>query len=372
MRPPQNKRMRGRNNNNNGNNRRNTNALTRSYESNGPDTKVRGTASHIAEKYVQLARDAHVAGDPVAAESYLQHAEHYFRLIAAAHAAQNPQPRQAEIDPIGEDGEDEDFDGGVNDRFTYRAPQTYQQPAGHTFSAQPYGNGQGFGGGAEGAGATEGGETSQPEPSQGYGEGGQARQQNRFEPRNGNRFDRNRDNRGGNRDFQRQDGARDGNRDGNRFEGRRDRGPRNDFQRGDQQRFEGRGEFNPRSEQGRQDQPRQDQPRQDQFRHEPSRQDQSRHEAGWQGDQPRYEGQRAERAPRSVPEIADVQPILPSFITAPVRAVPIADGEAEERMSAPAIAPAADEGAPVRRRPRRKAVSQTDEGDAAVETPAAE
>jgi hypothetical protein len=54
------------------------------YESSGPDVKIRGTASHIAEKYLQLARDAQSSGDPVAAENYYQHAEHYFRLIAAA------------------------------------------------------------------------------------------------------------------------------------------------------------------------------------------------------------------------------------------------------------------------------------------------
>src|SRR3981189_2874512 len=83
-----NKRMRNRNNNNNNNsnnNRRGQNPMTRVYESNGPDIKIRGTASHVAEKYVQLARDARSSGDPVAAENYYQHAEHYFRLIAAAH-----------------------------------------------------------------------------------------------------------------------------------------------------------------------------------------------------------------------------------------------------------------------------------------------
>ena len=94
MRPGQNKRMRGRNNN-----RKGPNPLTRAYESNGPDVKVRGTAQHIAEKYLQLARDAQSSGDPVMAESYLQHAEHYYRLIAAAMAAQQalmpPQPGQS-------------------------------------------------------------------------------------------------------------------------------------------------------------------------------------------------------------------------------------------------------------------------------------
>ena len=58
MRPGQNKRMRGRNNNNSNNNRKGPNPLTRSYESNGPDVKIRGTAHHIGEKYLQLARDA--------------------------------------------------------------------------------------------------------------------------------------------------------------------------------------------------------------------------------------------------------------------------------------------------------------------------
>ena len=72
---------------------------------NGPDIKIRGTASHVAEKYVQLARDARSSGDPVAAENYYQHAEHYFRLIAAAQEQfrQNqPQPRtENEMAPRG-------------------------------------------------------------------------------------------------------------------------------------------------------------------------------------------------------------------------------------------------------------------------------
>ena len=52
------------------------------YESNGPDVKVRGTASDIAQKYQQLARDAHTSGDLVTAEAYQQYAEHYSRLVA--------------------------------------------------------------------------------------------------------------------------------------------------------------------------------------------------------------------------------------------------------------------------------------------------
>ncbi|MDQ0458461.1 DUF4167 domain-containing protein [Rhizobium paknamense] len=91
MRPgQQNKRSRGRsnggNNNNNNFNRKGSNPLTRTYDSSGPDVKIRGTAQHIAEKYMALARDAQSAGDRVMAENYLQHAEHYNRIIAAAQA----------------------------------------------------------------------------------------------------------------------------------------------------------------------------------------------------------------------------------------------------------------------------------------------
>src|SRR5438046_9752891 len=93
-----NKRMRNRNNNNNNNNRRGQNPMTRVFESNGPDIKIRGTASHVAEKYVQLARDARSSGDPVAAENYSQHAEHYLRLIAAGQEQfpQHPPPPPTE------------------------------------------------------------------------------------------------------------------------------------------------------------------------------------------------------------------------------------------------------------------------------------
>lgn len=62
------------------------NPLSRNYESNGPSVKIRGTAAHVAEKYMALARDALAAGDNVMAENYLQHAEHYNRIIMSAQA----------------------------------------------------------------------------------------------------------------------------------------------------------------------------------------------------------------------------------------------------------------------------------------------
>jgi hypothetical protein len=118
----QNKRMRGRNNNNNNNNnnRKNHNPLTRVFESNGPDVKIRGTASHIADKYIQLARDAQASGDPVGAENYYQHAEHYFRLIAAAQEQlRQNQPQQFNRpENTGNDSRDGNFDDDAEEEIS--------------------------------------------------------------------------------------------------------------------------------------------------------------------------------------------------------------------------------------------------------------
>ena len=69
--------------------------------------KIRGTAQHIAEKYSQLARDAQSSGDPVAAENYFQHAEHYFRIIAAAQEQLREQYGYQQR-PFDEDGNEEE------------------------------------------------------------------------------------------------------------------------------------------------------------------------------------------------------------------------------------------------------------------------
>jgi hypothetical protein len=66
------------------------------FDSNGPDVRIRGTAFQVHEKYLQLARDASSSGDRIIAESYLQHAEHYYRIIAAA---QEQQAQQQGGDP---------------------------------------------------------------------------------------------------------------------------------------------------------------------------------------------------------------------------------------------------------------------------------
>lgn len=74
-----------------GRGRRPQNNTNRTFDSAGPEIKIRGSASHVYEKYLQLARDANSAGDRVMAENYLQHAEHYFRIMSAAQAQQQQQ-----------------------------------------------------------------------------------------------------------------------------------------------------------------------------------------------------------------------------------------------------------------------------------------
>lgn len=82
----------GNGNNNNSNNRRPLgNIINRVFESAGPDGKVRGTPQQIIDKYQLLARDAQLAGDRVAEQSFLQHSEHYSRLLGEAQAEQQAQ-----------------------------------------------------------------------------------------------------------------------------------------------------------------------------------------------------------------------------------------------------------------------------------------
>lgn len=98
MKPGQNSklRMRGRmNNNNNNGGKRHMPMRNTTYDSNGPDIRVRGNAHQVLEKYLAMARDAASQGDRIAAENYYQHAEHYFRTINSQNQNQNQnqQPR---------------------------------------------------------------------------------------------------------------------------------------------------------------------------------------------------------------------------------------------------------------------------------------
>jgi hypothetical protein len=70
---------------------------SQSFDGGGSDTRVRGNVYQVLEKYLQLARDAGVAGDRVAAENFLQHADHYYRVITAMNDGQRPRVGGREI-----------------------------------------------------------------------------------------------------------------------------------------------------------------------------------------------------------------------------------------------------------------------------------
>src|SRR6476620_1797257 len=90
----------------------------RAFESNGPDNvKIRGNSQHVFERYQQLARDAGSAGDRVLAENYLQHAEHYFRLIRTL------QPNRTTAEIVGRETYTSGFDIDFEDESGAQAEQ---------------------------------------------------------------------------------------------------------------------------------------------------------------------------------------------------------------------------------------------------------
>jgi hypothetical protein len=209
--------MRGRNNNRN----KGPNPLTRSYESNGPDVKIRGTAQHIADKYAQLARDAQASGDPVAAENYLQHAEHYYRIIAAAQEQFRDQFGSSYQRPFDEDGEEDA--GAAMNGHSYSGPQAGGDEAYPPMQPQPY------------EGRTENGERGERPQRFDRNERGERPDRERFGNRQdrsdrqdrGDRQGRERFPRGGDRqDFQRSEAPRpEGQRQDPNREPRRERRP---------------------------------------------------------------------------------------------------------------------------------------------------
>jgi Domain of unknown function (DUF4167) len=113
MRPGQNKRSRNRNINGSrpGNGPRPPHRM-QTFESSGPNVKIRGNAYQVFERYVALAREAATSGDRIAAENFYQHAEHYFRIMNAngdGHGNPNaPRPMTPADTEMGPEGEGED------------------------------------------------------------------------------------------------------------------------------------------------------------------------------------------------------------------------------------------------------------------------
>lgn len=102
MRPSNKQRSRNKSSNNHNQRRNVGNIINRVFESAGPDGKVRGTPQQIIDKYQALARDAQVSGDRVAAESFLQHAEHYSRMLGEAQRQIAEQRNEREESPRSE------------------------------------------------------------------------------------------------------------------------------------------------------------------------------------------------------------------------------------------------------------------------------
>ncbi|WP_420403666.1 DUF4167 domain-containing protein [Nisaea sp.] len=129
---PHSKRGRGR-----GNNRRpNVPNRNQTFDSNGPDVRIRGNAHQVYEKYLTLARDASTAGDRVLAESLFQHADHYFRIYSMfneenearrAAAAQQDNAAQPDVQSRDDDGDgNSDAQGGSDNQ----RPQSDDEQAG--------------------------------------------------------------------------------------------------------------------------------------------------------------------------------------------------------------------------------------------------
>ncbi|SEC25740.1 protein of unknown function [Rhizobiales bacterium GAS188] len=343
MRPGSNKRMRGRN-------RRGPNPLARSYESNGPDVKVRGTAQHIADRYLQLARDAQSSGDPVTAESYFQYAEHYLRIIAAAQEQMQAQYGYR----APENGADEDGEGEEGDVEGFAAPHA-GAPQNGGFNGQPRQ--------APRAPIVNGppdGDDPQPPMFSSPRE--------RFDNRN-QRPDRDNWNRQNRNDGNRYDNRQNNNRpDSNRHDNpRRETYRRDAGSEGAPSEFSGESRQQPRGGYGEGGQERQQGFEQRRFQGQ----------SGGEGREERPQRERFERAPRPAPHPApQEEQVLPSFITAPVRqptpvseATPVEPIEAKEPSSVELAPPAAESPAiaPRRRgRPRRVVEPSPDAAESAA------
>jgi hypothetical protein len=296
----------------------------RAFDSNGPDNvKVRGNAQHVFEKYQQLARDAQTAGDRVLAENYLQHAEHYFRLLRAM------QPQRPASEILGRD----------------------QFASGYDIDFEDEGGGQSQS--AEGEGGSHDGESSDGD--------GESRDRGGWQGRD----DRPRDERPRD-DRQRDDRPRDERPREDRF---RDDRPRDDRQgQGGAGRRDRWRDDRPRTDdrpRGGEDRPRDDRPRDDRPRDERPREE-----------RPRDDRPRAEREPRPERDpLAVVEPQSTPLPSGENRGSPVLRDSDGGESHAPAFlqnraAPTAEAGEPAAPKPRRRRAPRT--FDTAADAPSSE
>ncbi|WP_408903723.1 DUF4167 domain-containing protein [Paeniroseomonas aquatica] len=137
------------------------------FDSNGPDMRLRGTAQQLFEKYLQLGRDATGSGDRVMAESYFQHAEHYFRILNAMSQVQQQQasvPQQRRYQNGPDQGNEGGEQGGEQQQPEFNGSGNAQGHGQGHGQGQPQGH-QGHAQGGQGNG--QGGESSQDEDQDG-------------------------------------------------------------------------------------------------------------------------------------------------------------------------------------------------------------
>jgi hypothetical protein len=313
----------------------------RAFDSNGPEgSKVRGNAQHVFEKYQQLARDASAAGDRVLGENYLQHAEHYFRLLRAM------QPTRPASEILGRDH----FSSGFDIDFEDESAQAQSEAAD--------------------AASAEAGETPETwQAREGVQNGGQGGEQRPRDDRPQQRDDRPRDDQRPRDDRPRDDRPRDDrpryeNRDRNdggagQGQGRRDRPWRDERPRDGQPQRDDR----PRDDRPRDDRPRDDRPRDDRPREDRPRYD----------DRPRFDRDRPrdDRPDRDPLAVVEPQAQAPLAAPAPERKARVLRDREGGESHAPAFlqAPAARAEAsdevpkPRRRRTARSEITTASEGE---------
>ena len=310
----------------------------RAFDSNGPEgSKVRGNAQHVFEKYQQLARDASAAGDRVLGENYLQHAEHYFRLLRAM------QPTRPASEILGRDH----FSSGFDIDFEDESAQA-QSEAADLASAEAGETQETWQAREGGAQVREGGE--------------RPRDDSRPQPRDDRPRDAQRDDRPRYENRDRNDnGVANGQGQGRRDRPWRDERPRDGQQRDDRpQNDRPRDEQRPRDERPKDDRPRyDDRPREDR----PQQRD----------DRPRFERNRDDRPERDPLAVVEPQAQAPLAAPSPAperkaRVLRDSDGgesHAPAFLQAPAArAEASDEAPkPKRRRAPRGDVTTASEGD---------
>jgi hypothetical protein len=239
------KRQRSRNRSGGGGGGKPQHNANRAFDSNGPDgVKVRGAAQHVFEKYQQLARDAQSSGDRVLAENYLQHAEHYFRVLRAV------QPNRPVTEIMGRESFASGYDIDFEDE-SLNNPQPEPE--------------------ASVEGQQEGGDQPQRDQQGGYDRNRSDYRQD-GQRQDGQRQDGGRQD-GGRRDYNRDRDYRSDrdNREGrDRYEGRSDRGGdyRDNRDNRDNRDSRDRYESRPRDDRPKDDRPRDERPRDDRSRND--------------------------------------------------------------------------------------------------------